>query len=140
MNPEKQPVTHGEVAHAADQMSEKQKELSSAREEGYKLGRIHERDEFVEESGKLKWNSEVNGVKIAVDWVKGADEHSFSGYEVFFPQLNEEDHMNAVITLSADPVVSKKVYEYACKAAEIESDPRKVRDMVVVFCDKLGLE
>ena len=145
-----------ELANAAEMMTEEQRKLSEAREEGYRIvegspekksatdpaaptiiehgktaqGRFYE----VKSPEKPFYEkTTVNGTEFSVGWDEG-----YKDYTIYFPNLELGDEArergvhDQVIRLSRKPEIAKKVFEYASQIAQIETDPfaiyKKVSD------------
>lgn len=129
-------------------MTDEQKKLSEAREEGYKIAesKKSEKNESSKELDKSYYESVVvNGIKIEVLWIefyrgKGGVGNYEGSYAIRFPELDlKEERLKKPapggndsrnVEINVWPKLAKKVFDHIVEFAQTESDAFKVRDEV----------
>ena len=131
-----------EEVEQIEAMTPRQKELSESREQGYKLAESKHQKTQTKENGSDKSYREekiINGIEIKVRWYDVP-----ANYEIYFPQIKTGDDasqkgvFDQTIRLSEKREVAEKVFEYASKLAESESDVYEIYKKVENF--SMGLE
>ena len=149
-----------EMKKAEEVMTNEQKKMSEAREEGYNIAKSEQSAEKSREKNPAEPTIEkhpgglyeiitpenpyheettVNGVEIIVDWY----DDSSKDYEIYFPQIefgeaaSEKGVSDQVIMVSRRPEVAKQVFDYAAKLAQTESDVYEIYKKVKEFARDL---
>ena len=82
----------------------------------------------------------VNGVEISVGWDSGYDDYTiyFPGIEMTSQEAQDKGVFDQVIRISDNPEDAKKVFEYAKKVAEEESNLYNLFKKVEAFVHELS--
>ncbi len=144
-------------------MTNEQKKLSEAREEGYQIVKQEQSAEKSREKNPAEPTIEkypdgsykiiapekpyheettVNGIEIVVAWY----DDSSKDYEIYFPQIeisetaDEKGVHDQIIRVSQKPEVAKQVFDYAVRLAQTESDVYEIYKKVEEFARDLPFD
>ena len=155
MSFEKYQPSPEEIKKAEEMMTDEQKKLSEAREEGYNIAKSEQGAEKLRERNPAEPTIEkygggsykilapekpyreettVNGVEISIHWDNG-----YGDYVIYFPQIElgdtayEKGVSDQVLRISQKPEVAKQVFDYASKLAQTEKDVYEIYKKVDEF-------